>query len=58
MLEALYNITLLAEVGILAYGYGKLFLDLMWSFALRVIIQFGLLEISEINELWNYINRV
>ena len=57
MLEALYNLGLLTEVGLMAYGYGKLILDMMWNLTLRFLITYDLLEIDELNELWDYVNH-
>lgn len=57
MLEAIYNLTLLFEVGYVVYGFGKMLLDYLWNLTLHLIIQFNLLEIEEINELWDFVNR-
>ena len=44
MLEAIYNIGLLVETGILTYGAGKIGLDYAWSKAVNFMCN---------NDLWN-----
>lgn len=44
MLEALYNIGILVETGVLVYGYGKFALDYAWSKAV---------EYACYNDLWD-----
>ena len=57
MLEAFYNLALLTEIGLMTYGYSKVVLDYLWSITLRFLITYDLLEIDELNELWDYVNH-
>ena len=48
MLEALYNLTILAETGIFAYGAGKLGLDILWEKTVEFICQYDLWDNPEV----------
>lgn len=55
MLEALYNISLLAETGVLTYLMGKVGLDWAWQKTVEFFCKFNIWDIPEVKMIMSYL---